>query len=357
MENIADMLARPSIASLNAYSSARDEYSGSNAIFLDANENPFNAPYNRYPDPHQQELKKRIAQLKNVPVEQIFLGNGSDEAIDILMRIFCEPGKDNIVSISPTYGMYRVCADINNVELREVPLNNDYSLDIAGLRNACDKRTKMLFLCSPNNPTSNSFDPAEMLSLVNGLNVMLVVDEAYIDFSSRISLVQSVDSVSNLVVLQTFSKAWGLAGIRLGMAISNSQVIRYMSKVKYPYNLNMLTQEFAMKALENHVQVKDWIRMILEERRSLERKLKKLRFVEHIYPSDANFLLVKVAGPKKVYTYLVEKKIIVRDRSNVKLCENSLRITIGTADENEKLMGALLRYQEDFIDSCSLNLH
>jgi histidinol-phosphate aminotransferase len=347
-------LIRSNIASLVPYSSARDEYTGSAAVFLDANENPYNAPYNRYPDPHQAALKEKIGRLKNVDPGQLFIGNGSDEAIDILFRIFCAPGVDNVVSIDPTYGMYQVSADINNVAVRKVSLTPSFGLDIPALIAACDDNTKMLFICSPNNPTSNSFDPEEILALAGQLDVMVVVDEAYIDFSQRASLKNRVADVPNLVVLQTFSKAWGLAGIRLGIAIADPEVIRYMARVKYPYNINMLTQQFALEALENETQVEKWIAMILEERGQLERKLKRFRFVEQVYPSDANFLLVKVGKPKKVYNFLVEKKIIVRDRSNIQLCDGSLRITVGTEAENRELTDALMQYQRDFIESCEL---
>ena len=347
-------LLRPNVRELVPYSSARDEYTGSDALFLDANENPYNGPYNRYPDPHQKELKSAIGLLKGVKENQIFVGNGSDEAIDILFRIFCIPGKDNVVSIHPTYGMYQVCADINQVELRRVPLGNDFGLDSSSLIEACDSHTKLLFLCSPNNPTSNSFSPGEMRHLAEVLDVIVVVDEAYIDFSCRESMINHLKTCPNLVVLQTFSKAWALAGIRLGIAIGHPQLIQYMGKVKYPYNVNMLTQNFGLKALKDKERTEKWIEMILRERNVLERKLSKFRFVERVHPSDANFLLVKVSKPKKIYNFLVEKKIIVRDRSNVELCEGSLRITIGTESENAQLVDALMQYQRDFVDSCSI---
>jgi histidinol-phosphate aminotransferase len=347
-------LIRPNVRELVPYSSARDEYTGKDALLLDANENPYNAPYNRYPDPHQSELKKVIAGLKGVSEDQIFVGNGSDEAIDILFRIFCEPGRDNVVSIHPTYGMYQVSADINNIDLRKVPLTADFGLDMSEISAACDERTKLLFLCSPNNPTANSFAPGDILEITEKLNLIIVVDEAYIDFSNRKSLKNSVESNPNLVVLQTFSKAWGLAGIRLGIAIGDPELIGFMAKVKYPYNVNMLTQNFALEALKDKGRVDQWIEMILKERAVLERKLRQFRFVEQVYPSDANFLLVKVSKPKKVYNYLVEKRIIVRDRSNVQLCEGCLRITIGTEEENLQLTDALVQYQRDFVDSCLL---
>jgi len=339
-------LIRPNVNKLVPYSSARDEYTGTGSLLLDANENPFNNPYNRYPDPHQVELKKKIGKLKNVNEKQIFVGNGSDEAIDILFRIFCEPGFDNVVSIHPTYGMYKVCADINNVELRKVSLGQDFGLDIGLLKAACDKHTKLLFLCSPNNPTSNSFDPEEMLQLADQLEVIVVVDEAYIDFSNRESLKNRISTHPNLVVLQTFSKAWGLAGIRLGIAIGDPELIRFMDRVKYPYNVNMLTQNMAIEVLNEEGKVEQWINAILSERAVLERELLKYRFIEHIYPSDANFLLIKVNEPKKVYNYLAEKGIIIRDRSNVALCEGCLRITVGTRKENLQLKEALMQYEQ-----------
>ncbi len=347
-------LIRPSIRKLVPYSSARDEYTGTAAVFLDANENPFNSPYNRYPDPHQKLLKQKIGGLKGVAEERIFAGNGSDEAIDLLFRVFCEPGRDNVVSIDPTYGMYSVCAGINNVEFRKVPLGPGFELDTAALEAACDGHTKMVFICSPNNPTSNSFDPGEIMSMAERLDIIVVVDEAYIEFSRRVSLVKRVGELSNLVILQTFSKAWALAGIRLGVAIADPAVVEILTRVKYPYNVNMLTQNFALEALENTESVQGWIGLILEQRALLERKLKKFRFVEKVYTSDANFLLVKVNQPKKIYNYLVEKQIIVRDRSNIELCEGSLRITVGSSGENENLLDYLMQYQRDFVDSCEI---
>ncbi|HKK61484.1 MAG TPA: histidinol-phosphate transaminase [Bacteroidales bacterium] len=354
MEKDIKQLIRPVIQGLTPYSSARDEYTGSDAVFLDANENPFNKPLNRYPDPYQHALKTKIALLKDVPVEQLFLGNGSDEAIDVLFRIFCEPGKDQVVSIDPTYGMYQVCAGINDVGYKKVLLKPDFSLDKNALKAACNAQTKLLFICTPNNPTSNSFSRKDILELVNGLEVMVIVDEAYIDFSSRESLKNEVTIHKNLVILQTFSKAWGMAGIRLGMGIVHPEVLHYMNKVKYPYNLNALTIKHALEAIENTVEMQEWVHTILAERDKLERKLKRFRFVEKVHPSDANFLLVRVRKPKKVYNYLIEKQIIVRDRSNISLIEGSLRITIGSPAENAALAEALMLYQRDFVDSCEL---
>lgn len=345
-------LVRPNIRKLVPYSSARDEYTGSGAILLDANENPFNAPYNRYPDPHQRELKQRIGELKGTDPEGIFLGNGSDEAIDLLFRVFCEPGQDNVVTIDPTYGMYRVCADIHNIAVKKARLKPDFEMDPASIGQAVDSRTKLLFICTPNNPTSNSFDPEEIRSLAKKLDLVVVVDEAYIDFSERESLLKSVPEFTNLVVLQTFSKAWGLAGIRLGMAVADPRVIQLMSRVKYPYNLNMLTQEFALKALGDAYKREQWVNEILQQRKKLAATLKKYRFVEKVYPSDANFLLVRMKKPADVYNFLVERKIIVRDRSRIELCEGSLRITVGTKEENGKLTEALMEYQRLYVESC-----
>jgi histidinol-phosphate aminotransferase len=338
-------LVRPTVRDLIPYSSARDEYTGSGAILLDANENPFNEPYNRYPDPHQRELKKRIGKLKGIDSQRIFLGNGSDEAIDLLFRVFCEPGEDNVVTIAPTYGMYRVAADINNVAVRNAQLKPDFSLDTTAIEQAVDDRTKLLFICSPNNPTSNSFDPEELLDLAKQLDTIVVVDEAYIDFSVRESLILRGSKQPNVVVLQTFSKAWALAGIRLGMAVADPYIIHMMSKVKYPYNLNLLTQQFALDALENEREKDRWVETILKERANLAETLLNFTFVEQVYPSDANFLLVRMTNPVDVYTFLVEKRIIVRDRSQIELCKGSLRITIGTGTENRLLVDALVEYQ------------
>lgn len=345
-------LVRSNIRNLIPYSSARDEYTGGEAIYLDANENPFNAPQNRYPDPLQRSLKQKISILKEISSDQIFLGNGSDEAIDLLFRIFCEPGIDNVVLISPTYGMYQVCADINNIEVRKVLLEPDFSLNSDSLIQACDQQTKLLFICSPNNPTSNSFPREEILELAEKLNLIVVVDEAYIDFSERSSLIREIQDHPNLVILQTLSKAWGMAGIRLGMAMASTAIIKLMSSVKYPYNVNRLTIEYAIKALKDKEIKEMWVASILKERKTMVKNMKKFRFVQKIYPSDANFLLVKVKDPKQVYNYLVSRKIIVRDRSETPLCEGALRITIGTKEENAKLNKALMEYQRKFVENC-----
>jgi len=334
-------LLRPNIASLKPYSSARDEFSGADALLFDANENPFNAPYNRYPDPYQTELKKKIAVMKGVSYENIFLGNGSDEAIDLLFRAFCVPGIENVVSIDPTYGMYQVAADINDVEVKKVLLKPDFSLDVDALLTAADENTKMIFICSPNNPTANAFDKDDMIRLIEGFRGIVVVDEAYIDFAPEKSLLSKIEEYPNLVILQTFSKAWGVAAIRLGMAFASTEIIDVLSSIKYPYNVNILTQEKALELLENEMQKNDWVATILSEKKRLEDALSKNPLIKKIYPSDANFLLVVVDEPQKIYDMLVSKKLIIRDRSKVAMCEGCLRITVGTPEENDRLIEAL----------------
>jgi histidinol-phosphate aminotransferase len=343
MKSINELL-RPNIRDLKPYSSARNEFSGEAAVFLDANENPFNAPYNRYPDPYQRELKKRIAAIKDVTSENIFLGNGSDEAIDIVIRAFCEPGVDNIVSIAPTYGMYQVAADINNIKVRKVLLTADFELDVDSLLDATDKNTKILFLCSPNNPTGNCFRQEDVKKLLDGFDGIVVLDEAYIDFAPDKSWLNKLQQYPNLIILQTFSKAWGMAGIRLGMAFAQNEIINVFSKIKYPYNVNILTQQKALELLTTTDQMQQWVEELLEERTKLIETLKAKSFVQEIYPTDANFVLLKTKEPKKIYDYLVDRKIIIRDRSNVALCEGCLRITVGTPEENRKLMDALAHF-------------
>ncbi|WP_010663307.1 histidinol-phosphate transaminase [Marinilabilia salmonicolor] len=340
MKSINNLL-RPNIRNLKPYSSARDEFSGEAAVFLDANENPFNAPFNRYPDPYQRELKKRISKIKEIHEESIFLGNGSDEAIDIAIRAFCEPGKDNIVSISPTYGMYQVSADINNIEVKKVLLTPDFELDAEALLEATDEHTKIIFLCSPNNPTGNCFNPQEVKNVLNGFDGIVVLDEAYIDFAPDKSWLKKLKQYPNLIILQTFSKAWGMAGIRLGMAFAQKEIINVFSKIKYPYNINILTQQKALELLSENDTMGKWVKQLLEERGVLINTLKTKKFVQKVYPTDANFVLLKTPEPKKIYNYLVDRKIIVRDRSNVALCEGCLRITVGTPEENRKLIEAL----------------
>lgn len=334
-------LLRDNIRKLKPYSSARDEFSGEAAVFLDANENPFNAPYNRYPDPRQMELKRKIAPVKNVPVEKIFLGNGSDEPIDLLIRAFCSPGKENIVAIAPTYGMYRVAAEVNDVEILEAPLNADYTLSSKTVLDTITPMTKMVFLCSPNNPTGNALEKEVMLEIMNNFNGLVIVDEAYIDFCPEKSLLPLLSENPNLVILQTFSKAWGMAGIRLGMAFAGQEIIDVLNRIKYPYNINILTQLKAMELIELEKEKSDWVKILVSERAKLAEKLKEFPFVVKVFPSDANFLLVKTHDPRGIYDYLVDEKIIVRDRSGVALCEGSLRISVGSEIENQRLIEAL----------------
>ena len=334
-------LIRTNIKNLKPYSSARDEYTGEAMVFLDANENPFNQPYNRYPDPLQRKLKEKIATIKNCQPEQLFLGNGSDEPIDLLFRAFCEPGKDNIVTIDPTYGMYQVAADINNVEVRQVKLKDDYSFVADELLEKTNENTKLIFICSPNNPTANLLEKGEMIKLIERFNGLVVLDEAYIDFAPGASLLQELNKYGNLVILQTFSKAWGMAGIRLGMAFASAEIIRILNKIKYPYNINILTQQKAMELLELETDKQQWVDLLIGEREKLADQLKSFPFVVKVFPSAANFLLVKMHDAKGIYDYLVENGIIVRDRSKVVLCEDSLRITVGKPEENEILLSTL----------------
>ena len=337
-------LLRKNIQNLKPYSSARDEYSGDAMVFLDANENPFNDPYNRYPDPLQKELKQKISALKNIPVNQIFLGNGSDEPIDLLIRAFCEPGTDNIVTINPTYGMYQVAADTNNIEVIKVSLTSDFELDSKQILQAVNEKTKLIFLCSPNNPSGNSLDKDAMVGIIQNFNGLVIVDEAYIDFAPGKTFLPELDKFPNLVILQTFSKAWGMAGIRLGMAFATSEIIQVLNKIKYPYNLNILTQKKALELLDNKEQIDTWIKMLIDEREKMRKYLTKFHFVTKIFPSDANFLLVEMTNARGIYNYLVENGIIVRDRSKIHLCNNSLRITIGTMEEDNILLQALKEY-------------
>lgn len=335
-------LTRPNVWALKPYSSARDEYSGVEAsVFLDANENPYHAPFNRYPDPLQKELKSLIAPLKHVCEEQIFLGNGSDEAIDLVFRAFCTPSVDNVVAIDPTYGMYQVCAEVNDVEYRKVLLDEHYQFSAEKLLAATDDHTKAIFLCSPNNPTGNNLCRGEIESLLHSFDGLVIVDEAYADFSSERSFLLDLDKYPNLIVLQTFSKAWGCAAIRLGMAFACPQIIGLFNKIKYPYNVNLLTQQEAISLLQDPIKIQDWISILLQERTRLMDEFSKLSCCETIYPTDANFFLTKVTDAKKIYEYLVSKGIIVRNRTHVALCGNCLRITIGTSEENDTLLEAL----------------
>lgn len=336
-----DSWVRENIKRLKPYSSARNEYSGSGVIYLDANENPYNNPYNRYPDPMHNRLRDALSEMKGVDKNQVFLGNGSDEGIDLLIRIFCEPKSDNIVSMEPTYGMYKVCADINDVEYRAVKLTSGFQLDLIGFGKAIDPKTKLVFLCSPNNPTGNTLNPEDIKKLLEKFPGPVVLDEAYIDFSNQQSFLNELDTYPNLVVLQTFSKAWGLAGIRFGMVYAQKEIVELLYKVKYPYNLNTVTQDLAFEFMSKKKEKDNWVEMILKEKKRLESKIEKLPMVEKNYPTNANFLMVKITEPLAVLEYLKEKKIIVRDRSRVSLCEGCLRITVGSRKENDALLNAL----------------
>ncbi|MFV0482592.1 MAG: histidinol-phosphate transaminase [Bacteroidales bacterium] len=338
-------LVRSNILSLKPYSSARDEFDGSAHCFLDANENPLVVSYNRYPDPHQKALKERIAEIKNVKKQNIFLGNGSDEAIDLLVAVFCEPQTDNIVSIMPSYGMYKVVADCRNVEFRGAMLNEDFSLNMLNIKHIIDDKTKMIFFCSPNNPSGSLLDRNEILSFAKNFEGIVVIDEAYIDFADSKSFIADMESYDNIVVLQTFSKAWGLAGIRLGVAFAHKDIISILDKVKYPYNINQLTQEYAIKQLDRVEECKNNIQTLNAERVRLARVLDSFNFVKKVYPSDSNFLLVEVDDANKMYKYLLENGIIVRNRTNVPLCHNCIRITIGTTSENNMLIELLKKNQ------------
>jgi len=337
-----EQLTRPNIWKLAPYSSARNEYSGHEAhVFLDANENPFNRPFNRYPDPLQAELKARISKVKGVPAECIFLGNGSDEAIDLPYRCFTRPGIDDVVAIEPTYGMYKVCADINDVEYRPVLLDENFDISADKLLAACDENTKLIWICSPNNPTGNNLNSDEIVRVLQEFDGLVIVDEAYSDFSSAKTFRSLVGKVPNLIVLNTFSKAWGCAAIRLGMAFASKEIVDLYNKVKYPYNVNLLTQQQAMTALEDPFEVDKWVRQIIQERGRLIEAFRQLPICEKVYPTDANFFLAKMTDANGIYNYLVERGIIVRNRSRIALCGNCLRITIGKKSENTELIGAL----------------
>lgn len=342
-----EKILRPHILTLAPYTSARDEYEGTADVFLDANENPFGSItekyFNRYPDPYQADLKKRVAEIKGVLPNQIFLGNGSDEAIDLLIRATCTPREDVIILLPPTYGMYEVSASVNDVPLVKVSLTPDFQLDMPAIEAAiaANPTAKLLFLCSPNNPTGNALNPAEMERLITLFPGIVVVDEAYIDFADYPSFTTKLERYPNLVVLQTFSKVWGLANLRLGMAFASPEIIRILNKIKPPYNISGLTQEVVLKGLEDVSWKETSVQEILTQREALVRQLADVPIVEKIYPSDANFLLVRVHDARETYRSLVEQRIIVRDRSKVKLCENALRVTVGTADENRRLIEAM----------------
>ncbi len=345
--SVIDSLVRGCIAHLTPYSTARDEYGGELGVFLDANESPYDNGYNRYPDPHQRRLKERLSELKGVPAENIFIGNGSDEAIDLLFRVFCEPRVDNAVAIAPSYGMYKVAAAINDIEMREVQLGEDFALPVDELLRRADARTKLLFLCSPNNPTGNSFPRGDMLRLADGFGGMVVVDEAYIDFSEDGGLRNEIFARPNLVVLQTLSKARAMAGLRVGLALADRRVVELMSMVKYPYNINVAAMRIVERLLDDPVDAK--VAVLKAQRDIVAAALARFRFVGRVYPSDANFLLVRVDDADAVYDHLIGDGIIVRNRNRVKGCEGCLRITIGLEEENEKLLKSLERYEKKSI--------
>ncbi len=334
-------IIRPNIWKLKPYSCARDEFKGEASVYLDANENPYNNPFNRYPDPLQLKVKEQIKKIKGISKKNIFLGNGSDEAIDLVYRIFCEPKEDNVIAIAPTYGMYGVCADINNVQYKSIELDDNFQFSADTLLAKVNEKTRVIWLCSPNNPTGNALNGSEIEKLLKSFNGIVVVDEAYIDFSSQPSWTKRLKEFPNLIVLQTLSKAWASAGIRLGMAFASENIIALFNKVKYPYNVNILTQKQALNILTNKSEVDLWIKTILEERGKLISELQKLPIVEKIYPTDANFILVKVQNATKTYNHLVSKGIIVRNRNTVILCDNCLRITVGTPEENKTLLKEL----------------
>lgn len=345
MKNLNN-LVRKNILELKAYSSARDEYKGLRAnVFLDANENPYNAPINRYPDPLQQDVKKKISALKSVPVENMFLGNGSDEAIDIIFRVFCNPKCDNVVSIEPTYGMYEVCANINDVEYRKVLLDDKFDFDADSLLGACDENTKVIFVCSPNNPTGNNLSRNQIERLLVEFQGIVVIDEAYSDFSTERPFRLDLGKYPNLIVLNTFSKAWGCASIRLGMAYASAEIIQLFNKVKYPYNVNFLTQEKALEVLSDITKIHQRINAIVESRNNLIDAFSQLPICSKVYPTDANFFLAKVCDANQIYNYLIDKGIVVRNRHNITLCNDCLRITIGSNEENRLLLSALRQYK------------
>ncbi len=343
-----DKLIRPNIKTLKPYSSAKDEYTGAAKILLDANENSLGSPltkwYNRYPDPYQKQLKEKLAFVKQIAANQIFIGNGSDECIDILFRTFCEPGKDNIIICPPTYPMYEVSANINDITVQNAPLLADYQLNVAHIEQLVNERTKIIWICSPNNPTGNSLDRIDIETILNHFDGIVVIDEAYINFSKQKSFVQSLIDYPNLVVLQTLSKAWGLAGLRLGMCFANPDIIGYMNKVKAPYNINIVTQELALQALEEVGQVNDMIKLLVDMRNALAQVIASMPHVIQVFPSDTNFILVKIPHARKLYEFLMSRGIIVRDRSSLALCEDSLRITVGTEQENTLLVDTMYEW-------------
>jgi len=345
-----DILVRANIRRLKPYSSARSEFAGSAEVFLDANENAYGSPagdgYNRYPDPLQKELKERLSEIRSVDPSQIFVGNGSDEAIDLLFRIFCYPGQDSCIICPPTYGMYQVSADINDVAVNEVPLTSEFQLDVPAVLSAVTPTTKLIFICSPNNPTGNLMRSEDVKRIAEEFNGIVVVDEAYIDFAAAESVITELPNLSNLVVLQTFSKAWAMAGLRVGLGFASSEVIGLMNRVKPPYNVSGIAQRAVLDAFDNRSDVVAWISKALNQRSRIAAALARFEFVLEIYPSDANFVLVRTTDAKAIYQFLVTEGIVVRDRSNVQFCAGCLRITVGTAEENDRLISALEQFIE-----------
>lgn len=346
--NLED-LVRENIKKLKPYSSARSEFRGNAEVFIDANENGYGSPldenFHRYPDPLQWQLKQEISKIKGVPPQNIFVGNGSDEVIDIAFRIFCEPKRDNVIICPPTYGMYKVCANINDVEVREVLLTQDFQLNVEGILSACNENTKLLFICSPNNPTGNDLDRMDIEILLNNFPGIIMIDEAYINFSRQKTFIRELTEYENLIVMQTLSKAWGLAALRLGLGFASEKMIDLFNKVKPPYNINRASQELGIKALANINEVNQNIKNIVEQRNWLHQELQQFNFVKIIYASDANFILLKVVDADKLYQYLLLNRIIVRNRSKEPLCENCIRITVGTKEENQALIKALKNYE------------
>jgi histidinol-phosphate aminotransferase len=343
-------LVRKNIQLLKPYSSARHEFEGKASVYLDANENPFGSTlkedFNRYPDPLQWQLKFQLARIKGVPAENIFIGNGSDEVIDLAYRIFCNPGKDNIIICPPTYGMYEVSGRINDIEIRKVNLKNNFQLDVDGILNAIDANTKLLFICSPNNPTGNNMQRTDIELLLNNFGGIVLIDEAYINYSNQKTFIQELTEYNNLIVMQTLSKAWGLAALRLGLCYASMDVINLFNKVKPPYNINLASQALGLKALQQTETVNEWIKITVAQRNLLSKLLLQFPFVKKLYDSDANFLLVKVADADKLYSYLAAKEVVVRNRSHEPLCNSCLRITIGTEEENNQLLKILKAYEQ-----------
>ena len=339
-------LTRANVKSLKPYSSARDEFKAKAEVYLDANESPFENGLNRYPDPYQKELKKVLASIKNTDPECMVLGNGSDEILDLIIRAFCEPGKDNVIIVPPTYGMYKVLAETNGVEVKEVWLNEDFTLDVDRILAATDEQTKVLFLASPNNPTGNSFAEEDVIRLLNEMNALVVVDEAYIEFSDKESWVKQIDNHVNLIVTQTLSKAYGMAGIRLGMALAQKEVVDTLNKIKYPYNVSVLTQRYALDKLQQKKQIEKQLKVILNEKERLKKSFETFDFVEKVFQSDANFWLVRVRDADHLYRFLLERGVVVRNRSKEPLCEQTLRITVGTPDDNSRLLAVLAEYEK-----------